>query len=139
MSEATPSASRKRRPPGAAATEKRLLAEVLDLKDQVHNLVVAIERSTNAHAQSQILAQRDIVALENKVTANQEAADKRQDAAERRMAGLETWQSSIETERSEQRGAARVRKSLLAIVAGGASLAGGFVVALLNWFLKSAA
>lgn len=119
------SAKPRRRPRASAAVERQLLDEVLELKDQVHNLAVAIEHHTNAVAQTQMLSARDIVALSEK--------DKEHD---KRLGAIEHWQGGIEQERAEQRGAARVRKSLLAIVAGVAGLLGSGVGVFLNWLLR---
>lgn len=102
-----------------------MLDEVLELKDQVHNLAVAIEHNTNQMAQTQMLSARDIVSLSEK--------DKEHD---RRLTVIEAWQNGMDQERAEQRGAARVRKSLLAIVAGAASIVGGVVSAVVGWALR---
>ncbi len=109
---------RKRLPRATAAVERQLLDEVLALKDQVNHLAVAIERQTNAIAQTQMLAMREIEAQGNLLNA------------------IEIWKNGVETERAEERGAARSRKSMMAAVAGLASLGGGLAGALFNWVLK---
>lgn len=114
-----------RRSRSATGLERQLLDEVLELKDQVQHLAVAIEHNTNAMAQTQMLSARDIVALSDK--------DKEHD---RRLNLIEGWQGQLEQERAEQRGAARMRKSMLALVTSLAALGGGVVSALVNWVLR---
>lgn len=98
--------------------ERQLLDEVLELKDQVQHLAVAIERQTNAIAQTQMISTRDI------------------ESHGKRLLSIEEWRAGLEAERAEQRGAARMRKSLLAVIAGAASLFGGGVAALVNYLLR---
>lgn len=115
----------KRRPRPTAAVEQQLLEEVLELKDEVKHLAVAIERHTNAMAQTQMLAARDIASLNEQVAGQ-----------DKRIVAIDAWRLVIDGERAEQRGAANSRRSMVAMVASMSALGGGVISALVNWAMR---